>query len=180
MGDFSGFENVFESGKSLTASEIGVSAENASAAQRPIILATRGSALALVQAKEVQELLEKELEKRKIDRAVELSIIKTHGDKDRVHALVSIGGKGLFVRSIEEELIAGRADIAVHSGKDLPYDLADGLTIAGVPKAADFRDVLIFRNDLTIDDLRKMSSPVIGTGSPRRRIEIKRMLPGAN
>ena len=112
MGDFSGFENVFESGKSLTASEIGVSAENASAAQRPIILATRGSALALVQAKEVQALLEKELEKRKIDRALEWSrrrrLIADGRDPDQeeMDAEVRSHGKGKGKLPSVEELRA--------------------------------------------------------------------------
>lgn len=141
---------------------------------RPLVLATRGSALALKQAEIVKSLIE-----QKMSRPVELSIVRTHGDRDQSHSLVSIGGKGLFVRAIEEELIAGRADIAVHSGKDLPYELACGLTIAGVPKAADCRDVLLFHKKHTIESLRKMSHPVIGTGSPRRRMELMKMFPHA-
>ena len=74
---------------------------------------------------------------------VEIVEVTTRGDRDRVHALTAIGGKGLFVRGIEEKLLSGEADIAVHCGKDLPYELQDGLLVAGVPKAADPRDMLL-------------------------------------
>ncbi|MBR2561763.1 MAG: hypothetical protein IKE31_06405, partial [Eubacterium sp.] len=87
---------------------------------RPWILATRGSALAMAQAHIVQRLLQ--------DKGIEtqIRVVSTKGDRDRKHPLSEIGGKGLFVKEIERELLAGSADIAVHSGKDLPYDLAEG------------------------------------------------------
>lgn len=129
---------------------------------KKLILATRGSLLALKQANIVKELLEQ--------RGVEAEILETttKGDKDRIHALVRMGGNGVFIREIEERLLTHEADIAVHSGKDLPYELARGLVIACTPPAADPRDCLILRkgHSLTKDS-------VIGTGSPRRMSEYR-------
>ncbi|MGN1203085.1 MAG: hydroxymethylbilane synthase, partial [Eubacterium sp.] len=80
----------------------------------------------------------------------------------------------LFVTEIEKKLLDGKADIAVHSGKDLPYRLMDGLTIAGVPKAADSRDCLIVRKGEILNN-----NALIGTGSPRRIDECKKFYPDA-
>ncbi|HIU88363.1 MAG TPA: hydroxymethylbilane synthase [Candidatus Avilachnospira avistercoris] len=125
-----------------------------------IVLATRGSLLALKQADIVKELLN--------ERGIAVDILETttKGDKDRIHALVRMGGNGVFIREIEEKLLSGEADIAVHSGKDLPYELREGLVIAGVPKAADPRDMLI-----TLKGHELTPESVIGTGSPRRMSE---------
>lgn len=127
--------------------------------------------------------------------SVEIVEVTTKGDRDRVHALTAIGGKGLFVRGIEEKLLSGEADIAVHCGKDLPYELQDGLVIAGVPKAADPRDMLLFPEEKACaadtgsadaacenrhDELFLPEGAVIGTGSPRRRAELARILPGVH
>lgn len=131
---------------------------------RKLVIATRGSGLALVQAETVKKLIEQQ------GAEAELKIVKTHGDKDRTSPLSQIGGKGLFVKEIELELSKGDADIAVHSGKDLPYVLADGMIIAGTTKAADFRDCLITVKGRTFPE-----EPVIGTGSPRRTAEYKRI-----
>lgn len=132
------------------------------------VIATRGSALALAQAEIVRELLKG----RNID--AEIQVISTKGDKDRIHPLSEIGGKGLFVKEIERELISGRADIAVHSGKDLPYELAEGTVIAGIPKAADGRDCLITMKGRALPPRAR-----IGTGSPRRMVQMKKFLPDA-
>ena len=101
-------------------------------------------------------------------------IVQTKGDADREHALRDIGGDGLFVRGIEQKLLSGEADIAVHSGKDLPYRLADGLVIAGVPAAADPRDCLVFPAGKKMEELK-----TIGTGSPRREKQLAGILPEA-
>ena len=132
---------------------------------KKLVLATRGSLLALRQADIVKELLEKE--------GVEVSILETttKGDKDRIHALVRMGGNGIFIREIEEKLLTREADIAVHSGKDLPYELAEGLVIAGNPKAADPRDCLLIRSGHVLSE-----DSVIGTGSPRRISEYRALL----
>ncbi|MBQ2692768.1 MAG: hydroxymethylbilane synthase, partial [Clostridia bacterium] len=103
---------------------------------RTLKLATRSSRLALAQAGLVQSALEA------LGQTVELVEVTTRGDRDRTSPLTAIGGQGLFVREVERCLLDGRADLAVHSGKDLPYELAEGLVIAGVPKAASPGDVL--------------------------------------
>ena len=130
---------------------------------RKIVLATRGSKLALTQAEQVKELIEAK------GYECELLIVKTKGDKDRNRPIQEIGGDGLFVREIEKALLDKRADIAVHSAKDLPYELAEGLLIAGVPKAAACADCLIsLKCDAGESAERQASPKVIGTGSPRR------------
>ena len=136
--------------------------------RRTCILATRGSALALAQAKEVKELLEAK------GLAVEIRTVSTGGDRDRTRPLAEIGGKGLFVKEVERELLEGRADIAVHSGKDLPYELAEGTMIAGIPAAESSSDCLLTRKGETLPE-----RPVIGTGSPRRIVQCRKFLPDA-
>jgi hydroxymethylbilane synthase len=133
-----------------------------------ITLATRGSKLALVQANIIKNALEEK------GVTVELLLVSTKGDKDQTSPINQIGGRGLFVTGIEKYLIDGNADIAVHSGKDLPYKLMDGLTIAGVPKCADSNDCLISVKGKVIND-----NALIGTGSPRRIIECKQFYPNA-
>ena len=131
---------------------------------RTLRLATRAGKLALVQANHVKDLL--------AEQGVKAEIIKvsTKGDQDRKSSLRAIGGDGLFVRGIEQVLLAGEADIAVHSSKDLPYELADGLVIAGVPKAAAAEDLLLIPKDKPLESVRAAGrTPVIGTGSARRR-----------
>ena len=127
-------------------------------------LATRAGKLALVQANHVKDLL--------AEQGVQAEIIKvtTKGDADRKSSLRAIGGDGLFVRGIEQVLLAGEADIAVHSSKDLPYELADGLVIGGVPKAAAAEGLLLIPKDRPLEAVRAAGrKPVIGTGSARRR-----------
>lgn len=135
---------------------------------KKITLATRGSRLALVQANIIKNALE--------EKGVKVNLIKvsTKGDIDQTSPINQIGGRGLFVTGIEKYLLDGSADIAVHSGKDLPYSLMNGLTIAGVPKAADSRDCLI-----VCKGERLKSNAVIGTGSPRRIIECRKFYPNA-
>ncbi len=108
---------------------------------KKLIIATRGSALALAQANMIREQL------ASMQVESELFIVTTKGDKDRTTPLTQIGGGGLFVRGIEEALLQGEADIAVHCGKDLPYALMEGLTIAGIPQAAASGDMLIWTKD---------------------------------
>lgn len=132
---------------------------------RKIVLATRGSKLALTQAEQVKALIEAK------GFECELLIVKTKGDKDQNRPIHEIGGDGLFVREIEKALLDRSADIAVHSAKDLPYELAEGLVIAGVPKAASSADCLI---SLKVDGTctaENDAKKVIGTGSPRRICE---------
>ena len=129
-------------------------------------IGTRGSALALVQAKEVQEALEH----AQPGLTVDLEIIKTRGDKMQSVPLAQVGGKGLFVKEIEEALLEGWVDLAVHSMKDLPSEQPDGLVIAAVPQRLDARDVLVSRRAESLEAL-----PVgarVGTSSLRRRAQL--------
>ena len=101
----------------------------------------------------------------------ELLIVKTKGDKDQNRPIHEIGGDGLFVREIEKALLDKSADIAVHSAKDLPYELAEDLVIAGVPKAASPADCLISLKGDGTCTAENSAKKVIGTGSPRRICE---------
>lgn len=128
-------------------------------------LGTRGSALARAQA----DMVRRELEARHPGLAVEMELIRTTGDQLQQGPLASVGGKGLFVKEIEESLASGTIDFAVHSMKDVPARLAPGLAIAAIPRRADPRDVLVSRAD-TIDGLAPGAR--LGTASVRRRAQI--------
>jgi hydroxymethylbilane synthase len=125
-----------------------------------IRLGTRGSALALVQAREVADRL--------TAGGVEVEIVtmRTEGDRRADARLAVIGGKGLFVREIEDALLRKEIDLAVHSLKDLPAEPPDGLTLGAYPPRADARDVLVARGPVTVATLP--AGAVVGTSSPRR------------
>lgn len=126
-------------------------------------IGTRGSALALWQA----EWVKARLEQGWPGLHVELVLIKTSGDRIQDVSLATIGGKGLFVKEIEDALLSHAVDIAVHSIKDLPGDLPPGLTLSAIPEREDPRDVLITKNGETLTQL-----PVgtrVGTSSLRRQ-----------
>jgi hydroxymethylbilane synthase len=113
--------------------------------ERPIIIATRGSALALAQANLIAAQCREAFPRLRF----ELKIIKTTGDKLQKASMAKKGGslpKGLFTKELEVALVKGQADLAVHSLKDLPTDLPAGLILAATPKRADVRDVLIYRD----------------------------------
>ena len=136
-----------------------------------LILGSRGSALALAQARWVQARLgEKEPGARP-----EIRIIRTEGDRSRSVPLASGTTVGIFVREIEEELLSGRIDLAVHSLKDLPTAQPDGLEVAAIPVREDPRDVLVLREGKGLDDLPR--GAVVGTGSPRRIGQIRAVRP---
>jgi hydroxymethylbilane synthase len=137
----------------------------------PVVIGTRGSPLALWQAEWVRSALMQ----RFPGVAVELSVIKTQGDKILDVPLAQVGGKGLFVKEIEEALLDGRADVAVHSMKDMPVDIPAGLAIGAVPERETPADVLISRNGRTLRQLPPGS--VIGTSSPRRAAQLRHLRP---
>lgn len=132
-----------------------------------IVIASRGSRLSMAQVDIVDAVL------LKCGVRSQRLIISTKGDINTSKALRDIGGNGLFVREIEEALSDGRADIAVHSAKDLPYQLADGMTIGAVVKAASPADVLVIKPG------HEDSLHVIGTGSARRKAAVMRLYPDA-
>ncbi len=130
-------------------------------------IATRGSDLALVQARYVAARIESEL-----GASTEIVLVKTTGDRIQSVSLAKIGGKGLFVKEIEEALTDGRADVAVHSAKDLPAVLAEGLALAAFPQRADCRDALVAREaGATLGALSEGAR--VGTGSARRAAQLK-------
>ena len=106
-----------------------------------LTIATRGSKLALWQANHIKSLLES----RHQGLSVELLILKTQGDKILDVPLAKVGGKGLFVKEIEEALVEGRADLAVHSMKDVPVERRPGLVLGAIPEREDFADMLLTR-----------------------------------
>jgi hydroxymethylbilane synthase len=126
-----------------------------------IKIGTRGSPLALIQAQSVAVSL------RGLGAEVEIVPVRTEGDRRLEVQLATIGGKGLFVREIEEMVLAGTLDCAVHSLKDLPAETPPGLALAAFPAREDARDVLVAREPCRLEDLRPGAR--IGTGSPRRR-----------
>ena len=118
--------------------------------KQTITIGTRGSQLALWQA----EYVRKRLNDHFPARSIKLKVIKTTGDKIRDRSLVGLG-KGVFTKEIEIALLDGTIDLAVHSMKDLPTDLPDGLCIAAIPGREDPRDVLVTQSGLLLDQLRK-------------------------
>lgn len=138
--------------------------------KQTITIGTRGSQLALWQA----EYVRKRLNNHFPDRSIELKVIKTTGDKIRDRSLIGIG-KGVFTKEIEIALLDGTIDLAVHSMKDLPTDLPNGLCIAAIPVREDSRDVLVTQSGLRLDQLPKGAK--IGTTSPRRRSQLLHFRP---
>ncbi len=128
-----------------------------------IRIGTRASALALWQA----EWVKSELEKKYQGMTVTLTKIKTTGDKILDVPLAKVGGKGLFVKEIEEAMLANEIDIAVHSMKDVPTFFPDGLHLSCITKREDPRDALLSRNHIKLADLPKGAN--IGTSSLRRQ-----------
>lgn len=132
--------------------------------QPPLKVGTRASLLARTQSSQVADLLS-----QRLDRPVELVEVTTEGDVNRA-PLATLGGVGVFVGALREALLDGRVDVAVHSLKDLPTALADGIVLAAVPPREDPRDVVAARDGLTLGELPAGS--VVGTGSPRRAAQL--------
>jgi hydroxymethylbilane synthase len=107
---------------------------------------------------------------------VELVTVRTSGDRLADVSLAKIGGKGLFVKEIEEALLDGRADLAVHSAKDLPAKTADGLVLAAFPERADPRDALVGRGT-AVHLLGLPNGARVGTGSARRCAQLAALRP---
>lgn len=134
----------------------------------PLIkIGTRGSRLALVQTHLVRELLREADEELREPGAVEVVTIKTGGDKEQGRALAEIGGKGLFVKEIEQALLEKRIDMAVHSMKDMPSFLPEGLDVACILPREDPRDVFFAREGAVLEDLPRGAT--FGTASARRQ-----------
>ena len=139
---------------------------------RKIVIATRGSQLALWQANHIREAL-LSLEP---DIEVELSVIRTRGDKILDVPLSKVGGKGLFVKEIEEALLDCSADLAVHSIKDVPMVLPEKLTLGCIPRREVFTDCLVSEKYATLDDLPHGAR--VGTSSLRMDTRLRKMKEG--
>lgn len=136
------------------------------------VVGTRGSNLALAQTKWVIE----ELQKHHPDVTFEIEVIKTTGDKIQNKPLDQIGGKGLFTKEIEEKLLMREIDFAVHSMKDMPTVVAEGLKFSHVPVREDARDVLILAEGInSLEELPQGAR--IGTGSKRRKYQLLKYRP---
>ena len=131
-----------------------------------LVIATRGSELALWQARHVKA----RIEQTSPGTTVELNIIKTSGDKILDVPLAKVGGKGLFVKEIEQALVENEADLAVHSMKDVPAELAPGLAITAISAREVPWDALCARTPTTLDELPK--GAVVGTSSMRRQAQL--------
>ena len=138
--------------------------------KQTITIGTRGSQLALWQA----EYVRKRLNHHFPDRSIERKVIKTTGDRIKDRSLVGLG-KGVFTKEIEIALLDETIDLAVHSMKDLPTELPDGLCIAALPVREDPRDVLVTQSRLLLNQLPKGAK--IGTTSPRRRAQLLHLRP---
>jgi len=138
--------------------------------RKKLVIGTRGSKLALWQSEFVRGLFEDATGLR-----VEIKVIKTTGDKILDVPLAKVGGKGLFTKEIEVELAAGSVDLAVHSMKDVPTELPEGLTIAMMPPRVDPRDVIVSGAGYTLDMLPEGGT--LGTSSLRRRSQVMALRP---
>jgi len=131
-----------------------------------LVIASRGSQLAMWQARWVESQL------TAAGHACRIDIIKTTGDKITDVPLAKVGTKGLFTKEIEEALLDGRADLAVHSLKDLPTELPDGLVLAAIPEREDPRDAVVGRK---LADLKPGAK--VGTSSLRRAAQLRALRP---
>lgn len=135
------------------------------------VIGTRGSKLALIQAQYVQKRLTQAYPE---DEFV-IKIIQTKGDRIQECALSEIGDKGLFVKEIEQELLDNKIHLAVHSMKDMPLELPEGLCFADAWTREDARDALVLREAGCLQDLKEHA--VIGTGSMRRACQLRSLRP---
>ena len=138
---------------------------------KQLTIATRGSKLALWQSEHIKAVLEE----NNPGLQVTLKIVITSGDKIIDTPLAKIGGKGLFLKEIEETMLKGEAQIAVHSLKDVPTVMPDGLVLAAITEREDCRDALLSEKYVNLDALPQ--GAVVGTSSLRRRMHLARIRP---
>ncbi len=139
-----------------------------------LVIATRESALAMWQARFIQSRLQTLYP----DSSIEILGMTTTGDQILDSPLSRIGGKGLFVKELEQALLDGRADIAVHSMKDVPMNLPDDFLLAAIGKREDPRDAFVSNHFRSIEDLP--ASSIVGTSSLRRQSQLKARFPHLN
>jgi hydroxymethylbilane synthase len=141
----------------------------------PLRIGTRGSPLALVQAGEARRRLVAARPELGEPGAVEIVVVRTTGDRVQDRALSEIGGKGLFIKELEEALVAGAIDLAVHSVKDVPSELPEGLALACMLPREDPRDALIAGPVTSIRDLAP--GAIVGSASLRRQAQLLAIRP---
>ena len=134
-------------------------------------LGTRGSPLALWQANHIADRLRPVV----APQPVELQLIETHGDRDQASALSAMGGFGVFTKAIQQAILDNRADVAVHSLKDLPTIVTEGLSLAATPVRGPTGDAFVSTKHRKFDDLPK--GAIIGTSSLRRRSQLANRRP---
>jgi hydroxymethylbilane synthase len=134
-----------------------------------IRIGSRGSQLALWQANHIAAEL------RSLGHEVSIEVIRTTGDRMQNIAFASVGAKGMFTKEIEEALLAGSIDLAVHSLKDLPTDLGEPFTLAAIPRRADARDVLVSERYRGLAALP--AGAIVGTSSLRRQAQLRALRP---
>lgn len=139
--------------------------------KKELVLATRKSKLALAQSRWVKSRIQDAWP----GVSVRLLEVTTKGDKILDVPLAKVGGKGLFVKEIEEAMLDGRADMAVHSLKDVPTEIPSGLEVSIFPKREDFRDAFISNSYAAVHDLPQGAA--VGTSSLRRMAQLKRLRP---
>lgn len=137
---------------------------------RNIIVGSRQSTLALTQTNQTIQLLKELCEREKLDYTFEVKPIVTRGDRILDVTLSKVGGKGLFVKEIEEALLNSEVDLAIHSMKDMPFELPEGLVIGAIPQREDPRDCIISRENRTLAELPQGAR--IGTSSLRRGAQL--------
>lgn len=136
-----------------------------------MIIGTRGSDLALKQTQGVADRLQKKFPTVRM----QVQVIRTKGDIMQDVSLAKIGGKGIFVKEIEDALLRAEIDLAVHSMKDVPVDFPAGLEIGAMPEREDPRDILVSKDKRKIEELPRGAT--IGTGSLRRKCQMGNLLP---
>jgi hydroxymethylbilane synthase len=142
---------------------------------KKLVIATRSSKLALWQANHIKAAIEVRSQEQGAPVTVELLPLKTTGDKILDSPLAKIGGKGLFVKEIEEALLDGRADLAVHSMKDVPVEIPEGLRLGVIPEREDPTDTLL---SVRYDSLAELpAKAVVGTSSLRRQAQLLALRP---
>lgn len=141
--------------------------------KKKYIVATRPSHLAYTQTLQTVELLKE----KNPDCEFEIIKFSTHGDTVTDKPLTAFGGTGVFVKELENAILEGKAHFAIHSLKDVPSILPEKLILASFPKREDPRDVLLIKNGLSVTDLT--DNCTIGTGSPRRMVQIAQIKPNA-
>lgn len=142
---------------------------------RKMIVGSRQSMLAMTQTKQTIALLQARCEQAGIAAEFEVKPIVTKGDRILDVTLSKVGGKGLFVKEIEQALLDREIDLAIHSMKDMPFELPEGLTIGAIPEREDPRDCLIGEGITKLDDLPQGAK--VGTSSLRRAAQLLALRP---